>query len=450
MILTMELQKIINKKFLFLFLLFGALTLYFIQVGVNDYKNVIESKEKFQYFERLKVLQYINYTQYGSYGFRVLVSPSALSIFFINSTVFTELTSNVDVGDRLNIYNSFQGRALFTDKTGGFKSFSGIMLLLGALLVLYYGYDSLIHKDYLRYMSGFVPVRNLFHSVLAARMTVIVLQLVVLLLLSLLLIRLNGVRLSSRDLAGLLTYTGVLTILLLFFFMLGALAGSLRSRFSGFVLIIAVWFVFVFLIPGLVGAITASKAENIVSTYEMEVDKLKVLMNFEQEALKKEGYLKNSDADSERKLIESYWRNEFQTLKKIEKKLELEMEKNIRRFQGYSLVCPSTFYLSMGNEVSSRGYQSFIRFFRYMQDLKEKFVRFYLDKRYHLNNPAGLRVTHPQTGKVEPFIKNGENLFYSSGSLPRGFFVGLLLSVFYIVGLYSFSYISFKKSLRIK
>ena len=164
-----ESKRLLKKKTFGLFLFFSFLSLYFVQIGLDNYTNIIENKEEFQDIELLKIKQYINYGQYGGYGFRVLFIPSPLSIYFVNSSTISQLTANVDSGERLNIYNSFKGRTLFADKGGGFKDFSGIMLLLGSMLVLYLGYESFIHRDYLRFMYGFVDYRRLFFSIVLSQ-----------------------------------------------------------------------------------------------------------------------------------------------------------------------------------------------------------------------------------------------------------------------------------------
>ncbi|MCU0288920.1 MAG: hypothetical protein MUF15_21310 [Acidobacteria bacterium] len=128
-IFTMETQRLLNNKNIGLLFLFSLLCFYFVQTGIGIYKSIIENKEKFQDIEQLKVKQYISYSQYGSYGFRVLFIPSPLSIFFVNSSVISELTANVDSGERLNIYNSFKdhsavsgySRCLFMCSKSGYR-----------------------------------------------------------------------------------------------------------------------------------------------------------------------------------------------------------------------------------------------------------------------------------------------------------------------------------------
>ncbi len=433
----MEAQRLLNRRTLALFLLCSILSLYFIQTGISDYKKNAENKKNFLNIEQLKVNQYINYAQYGAYGFRILFIPSPLSILFTNSSVISDLTSNVDSGERLNIYDSFKGRRLFAEKLGGFKDFSGIMLLLGSLLVLYIGYESLIHKDYLRFMVGITGRKALFLSIVFSRVMVFVLFFILNGLLALLLLELNGFRLTQAECIHFLVYLSVLVVVSIFFFALGTIAGAFKSIFAGFVTLITAWFSLVFLIPGIVGGITAGNAGGIMSNYQLELDKLTTLMGFEKRAIERAGRLTEPKTDDERELMESYWDKEVKELNASELKLQAEIEKNIHRFQTLSYLFPSTFYLATGSEISSKGYESFLHFFEYIREVKQAFVRFVIDKRYYSN-----------FSKVESFIKKDENLFLSASRLPSGFIKGLLLTLLYTLILFGLSYYHFRKSLK--
>jgi hypothetical protein len=438
----LESKRQLNKKSLWLFLFFTLLSLYFVQNGINNYANTVESKGRFLDIEKMKVEQYATYGQYGTYGFRVLFIPSPLSIFFINSSTVSELTSNVDSGERLNIYNSFKGETLFTEKSGGFKDFSGIMLLLGSLLVLYFGYESRIHKDYLRFLSSFSSRKKLFASILFAQFGLLSIFFLSNTGLSLLLLKANGISLDRTEWIRFIAYNGILLLMMMFFLLLGSIAGSFKSRFTGFITVIVVWFALVFLVPGIVGAITYQKADNIVSNYHLELQKLKKLMTVEKRMREKTGSSEKRNPELVKELMEVYWDNEFRDIQRIEKKLEREMEKNIRHYQTLASYFPSTFYLSTSDEVSSKGYENFIRFYSYIQELKVRFVRFYLDKRFWQSPNV-----HP--AKIESFIKTSENLFDAQSRLPKNFGTGILITILYISLLMIISYIMFVNSLKL-
>ncbi len=433
----------LNKKTIGLFLFFSLLSLYSVQTGLDNYINIIENKEEFQDIERLKVKQYINYSQYGAYGFRVLFIPSPLSIYFINSCTISELTANVDSGERLNIYNSFKGRTLFSDKRGGFNDFSGIMLLLGSLLALYLGYESFIHRDYLRFIYGLVNYKRLFFSIVQSRIFILIFLFLFNAGLSLILLEINGIGFLQGEYAHFFIYLATLVLLSVFFFALGTIAGTLKSGFAGFVTVIISWFVLVFLIPGIVNTVTSRKADNIVSNYKLELQKLKSLMDFERQSLQELGSTTKDNIEAVRKSMEDFLEKGFPKIIAFEERLRNEMEENIRYFQFLSSFFPSTFYLSASNEISSKGYENFILFFDYIRELKKKFVRFYMDHRYYSDSLYDAPVT------IESFIKVDENLFRAKSRPPWGFVTGILLTLVYIIGLFIISYFRFKQSLRL-
>lgn len=114
-----------------------------------------------------------------------------------------------------------------------------------------------------------------------------------------------------------------------------------------------------------------------------------------------------------------------------------ETSTNIQFFYKLSLVFPTTFYHSTANEISSKGYKNFLEFFSYILNLKEKFGRFIIDKRYY-----------SEDSKVISFVKADENMFYAQSRLPNYFWLGVALIFLYSIGLVFLSYFLFKKSLR--
>lgn len=82
MVYLVEIKRVFNKITLYLFLFFTLMSIYFISIGMDNYRSIIDQKESFQAIEQIKVNQYINYNQYSTYGFRILFIPSPLSILF--------------------------------------------------------------------------------------------------------------------------------------------------------------------------------------------------------------------------------------------------------------------------------------------------------------------------------------------------------------------------------
>lgn len=433
-----EYKQFFSRKNSIIFLLFLSLCLYFVVDGVTQYQDIIKNKERFQEFEKVKVSHYINYTQYGIYGFRLLFMPSPLSVFFTNSGLIDELTANVDSSDVLRIYNSFQGKSLYADKAGGFKDFSGIILLFGTLIVLYFGYDSFRNKEYLKFLVGFASYTRVFILVQWCRILLLMLYFTGVMSIALVLLWTKGIPLNGLEFSNLCYYWLVLFLLVIFLFLLGGMAGTAQSRFTGIVLVLVIWFAFVFFIPGLVHQLISRRADQITSTYHLEFEKLKLVMSFEKKALDEaKRYTRLEEkVKSERILVESFWNNEFKKIQALEKKMASEMKSNYTYFRNLSVLFPSTLYMAVSNEISSRGYENYFQFYQHILQLKEGFVRYYIKKKFYANYT-----------QVESFLKNDENLFYARSSLPGNITWGIVLSLVYILLGVWISFIRFKKYL---
>jgi hypothetical protein len=116
--------------------------------------------------------------------------------------------------------------------------------------------------------------------------------------------------------------------------------------------------------------------------------------------------------------------------------MEAGMRKLAVHYQQVCCVFPTSFYLSCESELSSGGYQGVLDFYRNSRQLKEKFTRYYLDKKFYSTEK-----------KVLNFIKGDENVFFSRSHLPQSFWWGVLLTFTLTVLLTFFSYFRFCKYL---
>ncbi len=439
---NLEWKRLLNKKNSGLLLVLWLLCLYFVQLGVSDYKSLLESKENFQETERLKVKRYTHYGLYGTYGLRLMFMPSPAGIFFVNSSTVPKLSAHLDSGQRLYISSSFKGKGLFFEKAGGYKDFGGILLLLGSLLSLALGYEAFLYKDYLRFLAGDVSPRPLFSAILLVRSVLLILFFAAAGCGALLLTVLNGIRLSYHDIIYLGWYFLVLLLVQLFFLAMGAFAGACRSPFTGLLTVAGAWFLLVFLVPGVISAVIINRTEKLMSNVRMELEWVKRIMKVEDILYKKYGASSPETNQKAKPYIEQYWNKEFKELQALQEELQQEVKHNIRWLHRLSLLAPSSFYLSTGEEIGGKGYVNAVRFFDYVQQVKKDFVRYILDRKFHTGASA-----KKIPGSVENFIKKDENVFHARSSLPHGFPFGLALTLLYILGLLKVSYTRFKRAL---
>ncbi|MCP4218486.1 MAG: hypothetical protein GY765_27880, partial [bacterium] len=184
------------------------------------------------------------------------------------------------------------------------------------------------------------------------------------------------------------------------------------------------------------------------SNYLLELEKLKILMGVEKDMFENVGPPADAKIEIVREQVEKHWNKEFKRFQDLEGRLQEEMTDNIRLFKYLSLSFPSTFYQSVGSEISSKGFENFIVFFQHVRQLKQQFIRFIIDKKYY--GPSTKQLSADGKPVIESFIKNDENVFYADCRLPGGFGRGIFLTLLYSMLLFYTAYVLFKKSLRLQ
>jgi len=431
-----ELRRFASKRNILLLLVLLLFSLYFLQSGINEYKSILNRKDKFLEIEKAKVSQYINYSQYGTYGFRMLFMPSPLMAFFNQTAVIPDLTAYVDSGERLKIYLPFKGKNAFDLKNFGLTDFSGIMLFFGSLLALFYGFETFHSREYLKFLSSLASYRSVFFSLLFSRMIFVSISLLALTGIGILLVLVNGLFFPLNY--CFLNFMFLIVLLALFFLLFGALLGTIGSFINSVIAMLSCWFILVFLIPTAVNIGVRGHADLMTPLYQLEMEKLKTVMDFEKRAIEKAGSFDYGKevTEIEREGILSYWKNEFTMIHGLEENMISEMKSSISLYQDLSLFFPTTLYLSVNREISSRGYDNLVEFYAYVLQQKRDFFKFYMDKVYFSN-----------FSKVESFIKENENVFNARSHIPRNFLPGLFLTLFYSFTLLVGTYHRFRNSL---
>jgi hypothetical protein len=422
-ILGYEFKKLfISRNIVILAVLF-ILLCFLCWNGINDYKLIKENIKPFQKMERNKVSMHLHYTAYGTRGVRLLYIPSSLSVMFNDSAVFPGMTAHVDTGEKLEISNSFKGKYLFSD-THGFMDFAGIILLISSFLALIYGWDATRNQKYLKLISDISGSTKPGLLITLARIVLLNLIFWILCGLNLFWMLINGIYNVN---IFYLVYVLLLTLVITFFVTAGAVIGSLKSKVSQFIIIPVGYFLLVLFIPWLnLEGVYMEAKKGIQSIYDFEYETFEYLMKFEKKGYEKFGVFKSGEKaapDDLKAMIESSRESVYQKMKNCEDKRMSSIIKRIRAYQTISALFPTAFYLSSNKELSSKGFQNFLNFYRYTYDMKFKFVDFYLERKFF--RPLS------KSG-VEPFIKGKEDLFNGQSHLPQSFLLGLILSVVYI------------------
>jgi ABC-type Na+ transport system ATPase subunit NatA/ABC-type transport system involved in multi-copper enzyme maturation permease subunit len=431
---VMEWKRFINKKNISVLLIFFLLILYFVNIGIIEYKDVLAKGRKFHDIEATMFSRLSNYQQYSIQGIRLLFLPSSPSIFFLNSNMFSDLYSRINPVISLSISINSKSKSLFSLNTPNLWDLSNIILIFGSLLVIFWGYKAFQNKEYIRFLSSISSYRKLFISIFISRVILIAITLIFLSLSLLLLLKLHGIYLTNGDFSTLLGFLLVTFIVLIFFFVTGLLTGFIRSKSAGLFSIIAFWFCFVYVIPGIINTYVKQNASNISTDYQTELEKINIVTEFENRSVEKYGKFSRDNMELRRKVIEGYWKEDYKRIEALEEGLKGEIEGNIDRYRKMAVFTPVTFYQMTGNEVSSRGYENFLEFYAYLQEMKGKFVRFYIDRVYY-NDPR----------ELVSFIKGDENVFRARSKLPKNFGAGVLINGVYILLLLGIGYLVFKR-----
>jgi len=432
-IFCLEFKRFTGKKYLILWVIVLAITIFFVDKGINEFKNQPLKEQKFkeihdEYFKSIR-----NYADYVDYGIKMLFSPSPCSILYRNTTVPPDLTAKVDSITTVKIHNNLKGKSLSSGLNLGKIDFSRIVLFLITLMALWYGYESLQHREFLMSLAGSWSNGKLYCSLALSRFILFAGMFVLLKILILLFIAARGVELSAVDYSALLRNLLPALLMVLFFLFAGMIIGTIRSAVVSVSCIFAVFLVLTIIIPG---AMDTSAEENFPGTtmdFQAELDKFKMVSDFEKRSKEKYGEFDRGKIEIERKIVEDYWSNEFKKIKESEDRLMAELKGAVYRSNKLALWTPTTFYLHCCNEVSSKGYENFFKFYDYVKTMWVKFVRFWID-----------RVFYHDSGEIVSFIKADENIFRSRSCLPPDFSTGLLillgeLVILFFVGLYRFN-----------
>ncbi len=409
-------RNIIILAVLFIFLAFLCWD------GIGDYKKIEANKKPFQEMERDKVSMHLHYTFYGVRGVRLLYIPNPLSVIFNDLAVFDGMISHVDSAEKLEISNSFKGKNLFSD-SGGFMDFAGIMLLLSSFLALLYGWDTTRSQKYIKLITDISGSRKPGFIIILARIILLNLVFLVFAGLALVWMLINDINAAN---IFYLVYVLVLTLVITFFVTAGAIIGALKSKVAQFITIPVLYFLLVLVIPWLIHRVVYMEAkEGIKSIYEFEYQSFKYMMDFEKRFYNRFKVWKSGEVapDDVKAMIQSGQDIEYKKLRETELKRIDGIVKRIRVYQTLASLFPTTFYISTNKELSSKGFHSFIAFYRYSYDMKQDFIKFYIDRKFY--QPL------PKSG-VEPFIKGNEDLFYGKSQLPNSFLLGLIMAVIYI------------------
>jgi hypothetical protein len=403
------------------------------QVGIFKYKDALKEEVEFVNIELLKVERYINYHQYGMFGFRLLVRPSPLYSLFCNSTTLDDLHVFIDNSTRLKPGKHESGKNLFERPTGGVLDFSWFILVFGGFGFSLWCFFAFRNKEYLKLLMNSASKIGVHLGVILGRILLMLIFNSIIICVSLFQFFINGINLSSSEIGGLFLFLLVTVITHILLMVMSSACGAGKNWIKGAFLAGGFFAIFIFIWPEILNEVTFRVAKaNMKSVYELELKKIELMMKFEKESYE---YINKFDTKAERieadKIMgEKWWDTEFQDIEKAESEMMEKTRDNSKKFHLWSIFNPVTFYKSSNNELSSKGYNAYMVIYKDGSKKQKGFLRFFLDK----------KSFKPYTN-VEPYLSKDEMVLKSTPSLPFYFFGGLIVGLLYIVGslLFSFS-----------
>jgi hypothetical protein len=432
-----EIKRVTGWGYIIVIVVFLVASGYFIYHGLSQFEHIQEEKNNFLEFEQDKYKYYIYPSKHGNYGIRLLFVPSPFMAFFDSGPVPLFMTTFIDGSERMKIYQPLKGQSAFSRITSVFMTFAGFILLFGSALVLYYGFSGSKNHEWLKFLRDWTGSRiRLFLYQLVSKAFILLLLCLAIAVLSIILFIIKG---AAINLGWVLTFT--LGIFMMWFcFLFGGLgAGTLKSQSWGWAFMGIGWFLLAFVVPVLIHHFTYSQATSIKSPYKMEISKLKLFQKYESEGLEKGGKFDKSKrgTEQEKGMFLYFWNGGFKELMGLEKEMLEEMKDRVSFYQTASGLFPSTFFLSVSSEMSSRGYGNLVGFNERSQELKKAYI-WYLAQNYIFS----AMMVFP------PFIKeDNKNIYQGQIQLPENFSFGLAISLSWLIVLSGLYWVGFNRML---
>lgn len=427
-----ELKRLVfSPLFVILILCVFVLLVFVTTHGINDYKQIIESKGIFQKIEQAKIPKYFNYSYYGLRGVRYLLIPSPISAIFNNSSAFDGLIAHIDTAEKLTLSNSYMGRIIFKPKGVGFFDYSGIALITFTLWGLIYGFFATFRsRKYFCFLADCSRSVNPAFFVILSRLIISTILIFILNLLIYIYLLISGIVISPFNF---LVFVLNLILVTLIFQLIGSVIGNRKKR--NVIMAIAVYFVLILLLPGVTeGLIYIDAQYGIKATLETEYEMFLEITKLEQRLHDKLGpYTSGKEVPLETKLtIKSGQEAEFKRLKAMEKARIRDLSRRKKIYHTIAALCPTTFYLASVKEISSKGYKTYFDLYRLALEGKYEFIKFYAERNF---------FRKPST-KVESFIKGDGNLLYAKSNLPESYDAGILTIIIWVGVLTLWVYLS--------
>lgn len=390
------------------------LTLLLALSGAFDYLSQHREIENFKNYEREKISNYVNWDQYGGYGFKMQVKFSPLLLFSASSSKYY-VESTIDNKETISVDTSKRGKARFRSGNN-FLTPWGIVPFFSILLSLYSGFStfsSALHIDL------YSKKRGILLTILA-RLILILMYFLYLSALAFLVPLLAGVSFSLLEVSAYTLYSVYFVGIIAFAFLTGVILNRLITtgwgRSKALKIVIIVWLFFL-IVPYAISKYIDYKANKLESIYRVNLHKLRRAKLYEKKSLA--AFEKLQAAGVERKeiykfIIPEYLDKVYPSNLELETKY-IEAENELADLkENLSLIFPTIYLDYMAGEISSDGQHNNSAFLNRIIRIKGDFLRHYFYKKYFAKDKS-----------VVPFLLDSsfEAIVHIPDTLPIAFII---------------------------
>ncbi len=439
-IVMIELKRNLHKTNVLFLLIFFISSILIFQIASIRFKS--EKMNKFQFLEAEKkqLEQIENYIQYGFEGIRMMVDQNPLLILTYNSTSFDELEAFFDIRVRLNISSPQIGGDVFKKAGGGNLDFSWFLIIISGFTSIW-GFFTFREKEYLRFLQNFTNVKFIYLGIFLSKALIITATMLLIGVVFYFQFILNGINLIPSDIISSLgIFILVAIIILLFFWVVGAILGALQNPINGVMLTVLIWFILSFLIPEILNVIFSNNSKaDIRSRNQHQIQKTEIAAKFNNlfRNKLKEVKTRGEMIELNKIMTEQYLNTNFKEIERLESDMIDDILKNAEKYHFRSNFSPVTFYKSVNNELSGNGYNEYLKFYKLNNEKRREFVKLCLVNRMNV-----------QKTQFEPFLKSdNEYIYHAKSSLPKYFGLGIIINCIYLIGALFIGFFRFKRVL---
>jgi ABC-type transport system involved in multi-copper enzyme maturation permease subunit len=298
-----------------------------------------------------------------------------------------------------------------------------MFFLLGVLGCLVYGMDTMVRRDYLKFISIFTGMRKSFWFTITARLIILFMAYIFLYAISVLpLLVFDGINLFSTSFPVIL----VIILSFFFFFSIGCLVGLIKSYFTRTLILGAVYFITVILLPWGLGFYSEISAKDMPTLIDYDFKNFNIAMKEDEYLAKKYGLPKANDVQKAEAIkdFKKSMRKIKKTIGENEDSIRKHSLEKIKTQQTIAAFFPTLFYFAACESNGSVGVINCIDFHSYCLEKKDGFSDFIRE-----NSFTEDEKDLPK--KVENFIKGDEDLFFAKPKLPYSFLFGVICTLVY-------------------